>query len=446
MTPDTRFIRSGDIDLAYQVFGEGPVDIVGTFGWVSHLEAMWELPESARFLERLGRMGRVIWYDKRGTGLSDRIPVPSSLEVMAEDVIAVMDAAGSRRAVVLGWLEAGALALTVAALHPDRVAAVVAGETLAVGRADAEHPWGLDPAVVESVATTIETGGWGEGHVLAVAAPSVSDDPRIRRWWQRLERVASTPSMAANLLRTYLGFDLRPHLDAVTAPVLLVHRKGVPLIPVAGLRWLADRLADAQLVEVDGVDLAANLSDPDQICDEIEDFLLGTRLGATADVAVRTVLFLDLVGSTAQAAADGDATWRDRLDSHRRDVRALLTRFAGTEVDTAGDGFLATFTSPSAAVRCAAAAVAETTRQGMGLRAGVHTAELRVRDGAVVGVGVHVGARIAATAGRGEVCVSGTVRDLVLGGELRFTSTGTHELAGVPGRWEILRLATAAPT
>jgi class 3 adenylate cyclase len=439
VTPETWFTRAGDADLAYQVFGAGPLDIVGTFGWVSHLEAMWELPESARFLERLAAMGRVIWYDKRGTGMSERVPEPSSLEVMADDVVAVMDAAGSERAVVLGWLEAGAVSLTVAARHPERVRAVVAGETLAVGRPVDDHVWGLDPDLIEGIARSIEGGGWGQGHVLAVAAPSVADDPRIQRWWRRLERLASTPSMAANLLRTNLAVDLRPHLHAVQAPVLLLHRRGVSLLPEAALRWLADQLPDARLVLVEGSDVAANLSDPDQICDEIEDFLLGTRAGGASDLAVRTVLFLDLVGSTDRVAAIGDAGWRDLLDSHRRDVRRLLGRYGGVEVDTAGDGFLASFTSPSRAVRCAAEAVAETEALGLGLRAGLHTAEVRVRGDAVVGVGVHVGARIGALADHGEVYVSSTVRDLTLGSGLVFTSVGEHELRGVPGRWEVLR-------
>jgi class 3 adenylate cyclase len=444
VTPETRFARTDGIDLAYQVFGEGPIDLVGTFGWVSHLEAMWELPESARFLERLAGIGRVIWFDKRGTGMSDRVPEPSSLEVMAEDVVAVMDAAGSERAVVVGWLEAGALALAVAGLHPERVRAVVAGETTAVGRPVEGHPWGLDPELVEGVASMLESGGWGEGHVLSIAAPSVADVPRIQHWWRRLERIAATPSMAANMLRTNLGFDVRPHLPTVTCPVLLVHRSGVPLIPTEGLRWLADQLHDARLVEVDGVDLAANLSDPDQICDEIEEFLLGTRQGGRGDLAVRTVLFLDLVASTAQAAAVGDAAWRDLLASHRADVRRSLARHEGTEVDTAGDGFLATFSVPSQAVRCALELVDEAEQQGIGLRAGVHTAEVRCRGDGVVGVGVHVGARVAALAARGEVLVSGTVRDLTLGAGLELTSLGEHGLAGVPGTWEVLRVTGRA--
>jgi class 3 adenylate cyclase len=440
VTPETRFARSGDLDIAYQVFGDGPVDIVGTFGWVSHLDAMWELAESLRFLERLAGLGRVIWYDKRGTGMSDRVPEPAPVEVHADDVIAVMDAAGSERAVVLGWLEAGAVALTVAARHPERVTAVVAGETVAVGRPVEGHPWGLDAAVVEDIATWIEAGGWGQGHVFAVAAPSAADDARVQRWWQRLERTASTPSMAANMLRTELDVDLRPHLDAVTSPVLLLHRRDAPLVPGDAVRWLADHLADARLIELEGRDLAAYIGDTDAVCDEIEDLIHGTRRGSVADLAVRSVVFLDLVGSTERASEVGDAAWRDLLRSHHRDVRALLERHDGIEVDTAGDGLLASFVSPSLAVRFAAAAVDEAARQGTGLRAGVHTAEVRVRGAAVTGVGVHVGARVAALAGPGEVCVSSTVRDLVLGSALEFVSTGEHELKGVPGRWEVLRL------
>jgi pimeloyl-ACP methyl ester carboxylesterase len=439
-TPETRFVRADGVDLAYQVFGDGPIDIVGSFGWVSHLDVTWELPESARFLERLGAMGRVIWYDKRGTGMSDRVPEPAPLDVMADDVVTVMDAAGSRTAVVVGWLEAGAVALTVAARHPQRVRAVVAGETTAAGRASADHPWGLNPVVVERIAATIESGGWGKAQLLALAAPSVARLPRIQTWWQRLERTAATPSMAANLLRTNLSLDLRAELGDVRVPVLLVHREEVTLIPGEGMQWLADHLPDARLVELPGADIAAYFADPDAVCDEIEEFLHGTRLGASSDLAVRTVAFFDLVDSTGQASAMGDARWCDLLESHRRDLRRLLTRYDGVEVDTAGDGLLASFAVPSLAVRCATAAVIDAERQGIGLRAGVHTAELRARGSALFGVGVHVGARIAALAGSGEVYVTSTVRDLLLGAQLGFASLGEHELRGVPGRWEVLRI------
>jgi class 3 adenylate cyclase len=440
VTAETRFVRVGEVDLAYQVFGDGPVDLIGTFGWVSHLEAMWELPESARFLERLAGMARVVWFDKRGTGLSDRSSGTVPVEVLADDMVAILDDVGSERAVALGWLEAGATALALAARHPDRVQAVVAGETVAVGRSEDVPAIGLDCASIDAVAGWLEVGAWGQGAVLALAAPSLADEPRIRRWWQRLERTAATPSVAAHLLRTTLELDLRPFLDDVRAPVLLLHRRDVPLVPSEGMRWLAEQLPDARLVELEGTDLAAYFGDTDAVCDEIEEFLHGTRHGSAADLAVRTVVFLDLVGSTERAAALGDAAWCAVLDSHRQDVRRLLTRHGGVEVDTAGDGIFASFRSPSHAVRFAADAVADAAAQGTRLRVGVHTAEVEVRGSSMVGVGVHVGARVAALAGAGEVLVSSTVRDLVLGSGLAFASIGTHELRGVPGRWEILRL------
>ena len=446
MQPETRFVRSGGVDIAYQVVGEGPTDLVVLIGWISHLELMWELPELAHFLERLAGMARVIVFDKRGVGLSDRVLDVATVEDIAGDTVAVMDAVGSRSAAILGWLESAAAAITTAARHPDRVSALVLGEPLAVGTPDDDHPWGLQAEVVEQLAQAIEQGSWGEGVLLPLVAPEGSEDPRVLTWWRRWERVSATPNMAANLLRTDLAIDVRPYLPLVRAGSLVLHRTGTSLIHDDAVRWLASRLPDAHLVELSGGDVPAFLGDADGLLDEIEDFVVGTRSGGAGGRALLTLLYTDVVDSTATIARLGDSRWRASLAAHRATVRRLLARYGGTEVDTAGDGFLATFSSPSSAIRCALDVRDAVEREGMQVRLGLHAAEVLRRDEGIAGLGVHIGARIAALAGPGEVLVSRTVSDLVAGASFRFESLGTRQLKGVPGAWEVQRLTDAGST
>ncbi len=435
--PETRFTRSGTVDLAYQVIGDGPLDIVVVVGWVSHLEVLWELPEVAHFLDRFSAMGRVVIFDKRGTGLSDRPAEVPTYEQMVVDVLTVMDAAAVDRAVIVGWVDAGGIAMQVAATHPERVIAIVLGETMATAVPDAAHPWGPDPAVVEAVAEAIETGGWGKAILLPLIAPSVAGDERVMSWFRRLERMSATPSMAANLMRLTQGIDMRPILAQVQAPALVLHRRHAPFVPTDGVRWLADHLPDGRYVEVPGDEIPGYLGDVDAVMDEIEEFLLGTRVGAAASRRLVTVMFSDVVGSTERAAEIGDRRWHDVLETHRSEVRRLLARYGGTEIDTAGDGFLVTFESPTACIHCAMA-LSDTSRSaGLGIRIGIHAGEVVRRGDAITGLAVHIGARVAAAAQAHEVLVSQTVRDLMIGSGFEFDSRGRHTLKGVPGSWEL---------
>lgn len=435
--PEVRFTRSGTVDIAYQVVGEGPLDIVLMIGWVSHLEMLWELPEARHFIERLAGMGRVALFDKRGTGLSDRPSGPPRNTDLVPDVLAVMDAAGMDSAAFVGWIDAATLALEVAASHSERVVALVLGETLATNTPDEEHPWGPNEKFINAVADAIEGGGWGQAVLLPMIAPSVATDDRIRNWFMRMERMAATPSMAANLLRRTVTLDIRHLLSSVTTPALVLHRRDSALLPTEGIRWLANHLPAGRYVELPGDEVPGYLGDVDALMDEVEEFLVGTRTGGGRARRVVTVLFSDIVASTERAAAVGDARWRNLLDDHRREARRLLVHYGGREIDTAGDGFLISFDSPSAAIRYGLALSQASSRQGVEVRVGIHSGEVVILEGDLAGLAVHLGARVAARAETGTVWVSQTVRDLLIGSEFRFTSRGRHLLKGVPGEWEL---------
>ena len=439
LVPEVKFTRSGNIDLAYQVIGEGPLDIVIMIGWVSHLEVIWELPEVRHFLERFTAMGRVVLFDKRGTGLSDRSPI-GSFEEMVPDVLAVMDAADMESAVIVGWSDAAVIALMVAAAHPERVRSLILGEVLATGVPDEAHPWGLDPDVMEALADSLELGSWGQGVMLSMLAPSLADDERISSWFRKLERTSATPTIAADLLRRTLSADVRPLLGDVEAPTLVVHRKDAPLLPSEAMDWLAEELANGVYAGVSGDQITGYLGDVDELLDEVEDFLLGTRVGAFADRRVMTILFSDVVGSTERVADIGDRRWYGLLETHRSDVRRLLARYGGREIDTAGDGFLIAFDTPTPAIQCGLAICDVSKHAGLDVRVGLHSGEVVVKDDDLTGVAVHIGARVAARATGAEVLVSSTVKDLVVGSGFAFTSKGRHELKGVPGTWELFRV------
>jgi class 3 adenylate cyclase len=314
---------------------------------------------------------------------------------------------------------------------------LVLGEVLATATPDEEHPWAIDPDGIEALAGAIELGIWGQAIVLPVLAPSVAEDERILSWWRKLERMSATPTMAADLLRRTLSTDIRPLLKDVKAPALVLHRRDAPLIPIEGMRWLADHLPDGRYVEVPGDQIPGYLGDVDALMDEVEDFLLGTRVGAAIDRRVATVLFSDVVGSTERAASVGDRRWHGLLETHRGEARRLLARHGGREINTAGDGFLISFDSPTPAIQCALALCGASKSAGLEIRVGLHSGEVVFEDGDLSGMAVHIGARVAALAEPDEVVVSQTVRDMVIGSEFNFTPKGSHQLKGVPGMWEI---------
>lgn len=440
-SPDVRFARSHDADIAYQIVGDGDLDIVLLVGWASHLEVLWELAEARRFIERLAGMGRLVMFDKRGTGLSDRPAVATTIEDMVPDLIAVMDACQIEEAVLVGWSDGAAIAVEAAAQYPSRVSALVLAEALASATPDEEHPWGPDPTMIDGLASAIELEIWGTAAVLSIIAPSAMADPRIVEWFQRMERMSATPRMAADLLRRTMKVDVRPHLSKIHAPCLFLHRKEAVLIPSDAVRWFAGQVPDGRYVELHGDELPGYLGDVDGLMDEIEDFLVGTRTGAQAHRRVATVLFSDVVDSTDRVASVGDRRWQQLLESHRDDMRSLVKRHGGIELGTAGDGFLIVFDSPTSALLFASEVSESSRKTGLQTRIGIHSGEVTYKGDDLSGLAVHMAARVEAAAHPGEVWVTGTVTDVLLGSAFQFESRGKHKLKGVPGEWELFRLA-----
>ncbi|HSK27124.1 MAG TPA: adenylate/guanylate cyclase domain-containing protein [Jiangellales bacterium] len=433
-----RYTAAADgVHLAYQVVGLGPPDLVLVHGWVTNLELFWEHPLPAGMLARLASFARVIHFDKRGTGLSDRVAADRlpSLEQRMDDVRAVMDAAGSERAFLVGHSEGGPLAVLFAATYPERVGGLVVYGGYAARRPHDDYPWAPSPEARQAFYDSIER-EWGGVADLEVIAPSLAADPSFRRWWGRYQRSSASPAAAVALARMNTRADVRRVLPAVSVPTLVLHRRDDRDAAVEGGRWLAAQVPGARFVELAGEDHML-MAHPDDVVDEIEEFVTGTRPGPMPDRVLTTVLFTDIVDSTGRAAALGDAEWRRVLDRHDAAVRAQLGRFRGQEVVSTGDGFLATFDGPARAVRCALAVVGAAAELGMEVRAGVHTGEVERRGDNVGGLGVHIGARVAATAGAGEVLVSSTVAGLVAGSGLEFADRGRHRLRGVPGEWQL---------
>lgn len=440
--PETKYAKSGSLHIAYQVVGEGPVDLIFVHGWISHIEHMWEEPSMARFLRRLASFSRLILLDKRGTGLSDPVPLDQlpTLEERMDDVRAVMDAAGSPRAVLFGTSEAGALNLLFAATHPDRTSALILVNSYARLAWSEDYPWGIRPGDAESLLSAVEE-GWGKGVAFEALVTSQSDNLSMRNWWARYQRLAASPGAAVTLLRRAFDTDARGVLPIISVPTLILHKAGDPFTGVEHGRYLAERIPGARYRELAGTDHLFFAEDTDQLLAEIQEFLTGAREGGEPERVLATVLFADIVGSTEHAVRLGDRRWRDLLDAFYQGVRAELARFRGREVDTAGDGVLASFDGPARAIRCACAIVDGVRGLGITARAGLHTGECEVIGSKVGGIAVHTGARVAALAGTSEVLVSSTVRDLVAGSGLRFDERGTHTLKGVPGDWKLFAVA-----
>jgi len=442
MVPETKYARSGNLHIAYQVTGHGPIDLVFVHGWISHIEHLWEEPSLARFLGRLASFSRLILLDKRGTGLSDPVPLDQlpTLEERMDDVRAVMDAAGSERAALLGTSEAGALNLLFAATHPQRTAALILLNSYARLAWGEDYPHGIPPADAEHLLEAVEA-GWGKGVAFEALVASQSDNESMRTWWARYQRLAASPGAAVTLLRRAFDTDARAVLPAINVPTLVLHKAGDPFTGTEHGRYLADRIPGARYVELAGVDHLFFAEDPDQLVAEIQEFLTGVREAGEPERVLATVLFADIVGSTELAVKLGDRRWRDRLDAYHAAVRAELVRFRGREIDTAGDGVFAAFDGPARAIRCAGAITEAVRRLGIDIRVGLHTGECEVIGLKVGGIAVHIGARIAGVSRPNEVLVSSTVKDLVAGSGLRFEERGTHTLRGVPGDWKLFAVA-----
>ena len=436
MDPETRYAVSGDVRVAYQVVGDGPRDLVLAPGFVSHLELAWDYPPYERFMRRLAAFARVIVFDKRGSGLSDPVGEAATIEDRMDDIRAVMDAAGSERADVFGWSEGAALAAFFSATHPDRVSRLVLYGSFARGLPAPDCPGGVSRDAWELWLQEDEPESWGQGFTLMMLAPSRFEDAALVRWWGRFERQSMSPRMARAVLRLDMGLDIREVLPSIRVPTLVIHRSG-DVIPVEGGRWLAEQIPGARFVELAGDDHWPWTNDPDEIVDEVEEFLTGERREREPDRVLATVLFTDIVASTEHASSLGDSRWRDLLEQHDRLVRRELDRHRGRPVKTTGDGVLATFDGPARGVNCARAICDNVRPLGIEVRAGLHTGEIELRNGDVGGIAVHIGARVAGMAGPSEVLVSSTVKDLVVGSGLAFSDRGNHALKGAPGEWRV---------
>jgi class 3 adenylate cyclase len=441
--PEIRYARNGDVSIAYQVIGDGPVDLVAVGGFVSHLEVLWESPIVRSFLERLAGFARVILWDKREQGLSDRLGQPPTLEQGMDDLRTVMDAAGSPRAALMGASEGGPMSILFAASFPERVSHLILyGAYSRLTRAD-DYPVGYPRDRLDRRLETM-VAHWGEAVGMEMFMPSLADDEEVAAWWRRLLRSGTSPGAALALMKMYLDMDVRPALAAITAPTLILQRQEDRVAPVAFGRSLADTIPGARYVELSGADHAWFAGDQDEALDEVEEFITGTRRERPPERVLATILFTDIVDSTGHAAAAGDRDWRRMLERHDELVRRELVRYRGQEIKHTGDGFLASFDGPARAVECAAAITGAIPRIGLEVRAGVHTGECELRGQDMAGMAVHIGARVGATAGPGEVLVSSTVKDLVVGSGLSFEDRGAMTLKGVPDQWRLFALATAA--
>jgi pimeloyl-ACP methyl ester carboxylesterase len=440
--PRTRYARSGDVSIAYQVVGNGPLDLVLAPGAVSNVEFGWQIPRMARFCERLGGFSRLIMFDKRGTGLSDRVKHVATLEARMDDVRAVMDDAGSERAVVMGVSEGGPMSAVFAATYPERTLGLILYGASAKGSWSPDYPWAPTEEQHRESLEQLEKGAWATpAHVermLSVFAPTMLADEGFKQLWAMYLRLSASPGAVADLNRMNALIDISGVLPAIRVPSLVLHRVNDRTTAVEEGRYIAARIPGARLVELQGEDHLPFVGDDDAIVEEVRRFVAGVpSIDAEPDRVLATVLFTDIVGSTARAAELGDRAWRELVQRHHEAIRRELSRFRGKEVDTAGDGFFASFDGPARAIRCASAILDAIGELGLDLRAGLHTGECEVIDGKVVGIAVHIGARVAAQAEGGEVLVSSTVKDLVAGSGIAFRERGVAELKGVPGEWRL---------
>ena len=433
MIPQTRYAKTGDLHVAYQVFGEGP-DLVMAPGFVSHIENYWDEPGLARWLTRLGSFSRVVLFDKRGTGLSDRVADLPAMDERMDDVRAVMDAVGIESAVQFGISEGGSLAAFFAASHPERSNALIL-----YGAFARFSSWIPTDEAFEGLIHYIDE-GWGSGASAPGFAPSYAEDAAFQQWWGKFERLGASPSAAIALMRMNREIDITPILPTIQVPTLLLHKTGDTTVNVEGSRELAAGIPGARLVEFPGVDhLVFAGESGDRVLDEMEEFLTGAKTAVGLERVLSTVLFTDIVGSTERAEALGDQRWRDLLDAHDQAVRRELERFRGNEVKALGDGFLATFDGPARAIRCALSIGQAVRSLGIEARAGLHTGEVELSERDVRGIAVHIASRVAGLAGPGQTLVSRTVKDLVAGSGLSFEDVGTHELKGVPDEWQVFQ-------
>jgi class 3 adenylate cyclase len=435
---ETRYVAVGDADVAYQVVGDGPLDLLYCSGLGSHIELSWDIPVTAEFLTRLAAFSRLIFIDRRGTGASDALShnAMPTWEEWTEDIMAVLDAVGSKRTAILATLDAGPIAILFTAMHPEMVSALILHNTSARYMVADDYPIGASPESIDALIELIAT-GWGTPDFFRTANPSLANDPLSLRVFSKMARSSVTPRTAVAQYNYILrNRDVRHALPLIQAPTLVLQVNENPQTSIERGRYIAERIAGATFVEYPAGDLSL-IAANHWVVDEIAEFLTGERPVVEVERILTTVLFTDIVGSTALAASLGDNRWRSLLDSHDKAVREQLRRFRGNEINTTGDGFVVSFDGPARAIRCAQGVVEATGKLGVQLRVGLHTGECEVRGDDLGGLAVHIAARVGALAEPGEVWVSGMVRDLVAGSGIEFADRGDHELKGVPGSWNL---------
>jgi class 3 adenylate cyclase len=435
--PETRYAKSGDLHIAYQVVGEGPPLVVSD-QWFGNVDAQWDFPPMERFLRSLASFSRLVLFDKRGTGLSDPVPMRAAptLEEWMDDLRAVLDDAGVERTALLCGVGATYMGVLFAATYPERTTALVVVNGYARMARTPDYPWGRSQKELGDYVERVQR-AWGNGATLDFLAPSMAEDDEIRRTYGRYERAWASPGAYAAFTSVREGNDVRQVLPSIRVPTLVIHRTDARFAPRDGGRYIADRIAGARFVEVPGIDTYIWAGDIEPILGEVEEFVTGSRRPLEADRVLATVLFTDIVGSTERAAELGDVAWKDLLAEHDELVRGEVRRFRGREIDTAGDGVLATFDGPARAIRCAESVRDGARGLGLDIRAGLHTGEVEMAGEKVRGIAVHIGARVSALAGPGEVLISNTVRDLVAGSGIQFEDRGPHALKGVSDEWRI---------
>jgi class 3 adenylate cyclase len=440
VAPTAKYAKSGDVHIAYIVEGDGPMDLVWVPPWISQCEYLWTEPSLAFALERMTSFSRFISFDRRGAGLSDPLLGAPTLEEQMDDVLAVMDAAGAERAAVVATLEGGPMGMLFAATHPDRVQALILYATFARATWAPDYQWAWR-AEDRTATQDLSYKDWGHGMVAVGVAPSRAQDPEFVEWAGRLERLAASPGTIRRIFDLIGEFDVRHVLPSIRVPTLVLHRRQDTFINFAHSQYIASQIPNARLVELDGSDNLFSIGDVEALLGEMEEFLTGARHEREPDRMLATVLFTDICDSTKRAAELGDSQWRKLLEQHDNMVRRALERHRGQEVKHTGDGFLATFDGPARGIRCAAS-IAEGVRSlGIEVRSGLHTGECEVMNGDLGGLAVHIGARVMAQAGPGEVLVSSTVKDLVVGSGIDFEERGSRELKGVPGEWRLFAVA-----
>ena len=447
MLPATKYAPSGDIYIAYQVTGEGPVDLLWAPGTVSHLDLDWDSPVRAQFIDRLGAFCRLIRFDKRGTGLSDRPTKMATLEERTDDIRAVMDAVGSQQATIMGVSEGASMACLFAATHPERTRSLIVWGGQARWMKADDYPWGLTPEAYRRLIERVQEDWPSKEYILGAGAGYGDDvDPAVLDWVMRYCRAAGSPSAVAAYERMNMEIDIRPILDTIRVPTMVMNRRNDPVADIEAARDLADSIPGAQFVEFPGAMHSMFYVEPEHVLAEIEEFVTGVRPIEIADRILATVLFIDIVGSTEQAVTLGDAAWRHLLDTFYALVRKEIARFSGSEMDTAGDGFFITFDGPARAISCALAIRDEVKQLGIEVREGVHTGECKPIGGKLGGIAVHIASRVLSNANPGEVVVSSTIKDLVSGSGINFMDKGSHALKGIPGKWRLFAAVTTGQT